>query len=120
MGAARDGQEHFPSEGFEQGDRSWEQLVTRALLKRDIFWTHAQGVARCTLASTLQSGPHGCWQRKAQGGVDKLQHVRVASRFRREKIHRGTTNEARHKLVRGLMIQRMRISELLQPPLAQH
>ena len=53
MGTARDGQEHFPSEGFEQGDRGWEQLVTRALLERDVFWTQAQGVARCTLASTL-------------------------------------------------------------------
>ena len=40
-----DGQEHFTPEGFEQGDGSWEKILTRALLERDIFWTYAQGEA---------------------------------------------------------------------------
>jgi hypothetical protein len=73
MWTTRDGQEHFPPEGFEQGDGGWEKILTRALLERDVFWTHAQSEARCAISFTLQSGPGSRWQRKAACCADELQ-----------------------------------------------
>ena len=32
MWTAREGKEYFPSKGFEQGDGSWEKMLTRARL----------------------------------------------------------------------------------------
>lgn len=38
---ARDRQEHFASERFEQGKRGREKMFTRSGLEQDVFWTQA-------------------------------------------------------------------------------
>jgi len=67
-----DRQKHFAPERFEPGNRGREKMLPRRGLEQDVFWTQAQGVTPGALASTLQSGPGGRWQRKAACRINEL------------------------------------------------